>query len=474
MNELREKIMYLKNVDNLSFRQISDQLNTDRRRLSKVYNGVTNNINNDIKLDKYKHLIDKWYKEYSCKLKAIQVFKWLKERGANVSYSSVTNYTLPYRSKKKNKHYNQLTFTPGEEGQVDWFVYNHPKIGRIYGFVLILSYSRYVYSYLFNRSSFEFFIEGHLKAFKFFNGLPRCLRYDNLKTVVIKRNPEPEYNPRFLEFSRHYAFKLYACNPGAGYEKGRVERIIRTIKETYLNTSIYEVSIKGINTGLHQWCNEKNNTIHRVTGKKPIDLFQEENLMQLPLIQWNNVNIHTPVKSTKTSMMTFDNNSYSVPDYLSAKPLSIYSYTNRIEIYNNKNKKVATHPRSFEKNKIFTNPAHRSFSRISEKAKSERIYYVIKNLEPKFKEFLTLNETVNEDPYATTYEIFKLLKTNSRAMLVSIAVDCIKRKSPRLKTFLSALNISDSDNTTEQVFPQKSGLLNLTYQARSLKEYTND
>jgi len=115
---------------------------------------------------------------------------------------------------------------------VDWCIVNHPAMGRIYGFVFILSYSRYLFAHLFSRSSFEFFIEGHIMAFSSINGVTHSLRYDNLKSVVLKRRPDIEYNPRFLEFSRHYGIEIRLCNPARGNEKGRVERVIRTMRET--------------------------------------------------------------------------------------------------------------------------------------------------------------------------------------------------------------------------------------------------
>ena len=67
------------------------------------------------------------------------------------------------------------------------------------------------------------------------NGTAHSLRYDNLKSVVIKRRPEIQYNPRFLDFVRHYGVDIRLCNPACGNEKGRVERVIRTMKTTFFN-----------------------------------------------------------------------------------------------------------------------------------------------------------------------------------------------------------------------------------------------
>jgi hypothetical protein len=151
------------------------------------------------------------------------------------------------------KVYHQLTFLSGEEAQVDWCFIRHPQLGRLYGFVYILSYSRYLFAHIFPRSSFEFFIEGHLMAFSARGGIPYGIRYDNLASVVLKRGPEVQYNPRFLEFSRHYNLEIRLCNPGAGNEKGRVERAIRTLQETFFNTMDKYASLRrnGRHIGLH-------------------------------------------------------------------------------------------------------------------------------------------------------------------------------------------------------------------------------
>jgi transposase len=140
--------------------------------------------------------------------------------------------------RKKAKTYWPLTFLPGEEAQVDWFFLNHPILGKLAGFTIILSYSRLAFAHLFPRYSFEFFIEGHLLAFEKLGGTPRALRYDNLRSVVLKQEPLT-YNPAFLDFAHFYGFDIRLCNPAKGNEKGRVERLIRTLRDTFENTAAH-------------------------------------------------------------------------------------------------------------------------------------------------------------------------------------------------------------------------------------------
>jgi len=419
-------------------------------------------------LDDYRSLIGQWFAECPS-LRASQIYKRLCERGIPIAYPTVVRFTREFR-RKKQKVFQPLEFLPGEEGQVDWFFVNLPPLGKLCGFAMILSYSRYLFAHLFSRSSFEFFIEGHLKAFDFFGGLPQTLVYDNLSSVVLRRQPL-QYNPRFLEFAHHYRFEIRLCNVAAGNEKGRVERVIRTLKETFFNAVSF-TSLEGLNQSLHQWVREKNETIHRATDKRPVDLLSEEKLKSLPAIGWKNVTVQLPVLPTKTGFMIFDNNQYSVPDYLTGKALSIHSSPTVVEIYDG-DRKVASHPRCFGRKEKKENPLHRSLKKISPEMKRRRIFAVIKNMDPTLDAFLNQNEGVGEDPYETAYQIFQLLPRSSRPLLVSAISESLKRKSPRLKTLLSFLQ-QQPDPTPQTVSPQRSDLLEISYTPRPLEDYEND
>lgn len=464
---IRQTILYLRDVLKLSFYQIQDRTGITRKRASRVYRGCCPERRKRVfLLDEYRSLIGEWFKEHPT-LKAQQVHEWLKTRGVKMSYPTVARYTREFR-KKVPKVYHPLTFLAGEEAQVDWCFIRHPQLGKLSCFVFLLSYSRYLFAHVFVRSSFEFFIEGHLMAFSALGGIPYGIRYDNLASVVLKRRPEVQYNPRFLEFSRHYNLEIRLCNPGAGNEKGRVERVIRTLRETFFNTMDKFSSLKALNHALHEWVDHKNQTVHRTTEKKPAELLQEEKLRPLPEIPWNNVSIHPPDKTTKTAMMIFDTNSYSVPDYLVGKSLSIHATPDTVLIYDGP-KRVASHPRSFDRRRQIINPLHRSYGKLSVEAKMQRIHEVIKHLHPALSDFLDKNQDCGENPQKTAYEIFKLMKSHSRGMLISVASECLNKKSPRLKTFLSYLHREPTE--AETVHPQKGELLNISYKPRGLEEY---
>lgn len=208
---LCSQVRHLYEVEGLSMRQIGEKLGVCRNRVSRIILGeqmvghpVTTLIT------QYERIIHEWYKEYPF-LKATQIYEKLREHDYEGSYTTVSVYTQKYRQKKR-KAYHELEFLPGEEAQVDWMEERLP-FGIAYGFVFILAYSRYLYVKFYPRHTLEFFLDGHIEAFREIGGMTRTNRYDNLKSVVISRKPELRLNAQFLDFARHYGFSIHPCNP---------------------------------------------------------------------------------------------------------------------------------------------------------------------------------------------------------------------------------------------------------------------
>lgn len=469
MEDQLERIKYMRDVELCSFRQIAKVLGLERKRVARLYRRgpAVKRAPSGSLLDEYRSLICHWFSEHP-DIKSKQVWRRLMDRGVKICERRVAEYTRELR-RKKIKTYFELEFLPGEEAQVDWFFLNHPKLGKLCGFAMVLSFSRWLFAHLFPRHAFEFFIEGHIMAFSAMGGLPRALRFDNLRTVVLKRQPLT-YNPAFLEFARHFGFEIRLCNPAAGNEKGRVERAIRSLRDGVFNTATHIESLKALNSALHEWVETKNKTVHRGTLKIPVDQMGLEKLKPLPQIPWINCSIHPPKRPTKTALVIFDTNRYSVPETCVNTMLSVRSYTDKIAIYDTKGNMVAGHFRSFERNQAVINFNHKSLKGISTAAKQERIQQLVRNLDPVVEQFLGINQEIGEGRYQSGYRIFKLLRFHSKGTVLSAIREAVKRKNCRMKFILSLLEPRDV-LTEEPVNPQKDELLSITYTPRSLEEY---
>ncbi len=118
---------------------------------------------------------------------------------------------------------------PGEQGQVDWgyfgFITHHGRTYRLYAFVMTLGWSRASYLRFTISADTTWFIRCHLHAFAYLGGVPKRLLYDNLKSVVLRRDAEDvvHWNPRFLDFADVAGFAPQACQPYRPQTKGKVE-----------------------------------------------------------------------------------------------------------------------------------------------------------------------------------------------------------------------------------------------------------
>ncbi|OGW81342.1 MAG: hypothetical protein A3C47_06720 [Omnitrophica bacterium RIFCSPHIGHO2_02_FULL_51_18] len=333
-------------MEKLSGREVLRQLHISHRRLKRLLGAhlAPGRPKRPSALQAYRHLLSEWYRQYP-RLQAAQVHRRLREYGYAGSLSSVERFTRVWRIRKPVV-YHALDFVPGEEAQVDWFFADLEGVGRTALFLYVLSYSRYAWGKFYPRTSFEFFLEGHLECFRHLNALARTHRYDNLKSVVLKHTPERiEYNPAFLEFARHYGFKIHACNPYKGNEKGRVERLGRDVRSSFLYGRSFK-DYEDLNHRFRAWLTERNGLVHRSTGRTPSDLLTGERLLGLPAAFFPARRVLLAVVS-KTALVEFETNRYSVPSSLCLKPCQILAYPDRIEIVI-ASKTAARHKRSFE------------------------------------------------------------------------------------------------------------------------------
>ena len=358
---------------------------------------------------------------------------------------------------------------PGEEAQIDWFFFNHERLGQVAGFVYILSFSRYGWGIFYPKTTFEFFLAAHLECFKHIGGLAHCHRYDNIRSVILKRSPEIEYNPQFLDFSRFYGFSIYVCNPYSGNEKGRVERIIKDIRVFLYGEDF--IDLGDLNRKFHLWFDKRNNTLHRSTGKTPKELLLKERLLMLPGQSYPPRRV-IPAAASKTALVEFDTNKYSLPSSCAGKTVEIIAYPEHIEIACS-GRKVATHKRCFDKKQLIQNPLHAEH--LLDRTplfKMRRILQLITNMDPVFGHFID-NQENDPERLDAAYQLFTLLRTHSRAMLISAVKELNSMPCFKIKALRSLLHLPEPKESTP-LWPQNQKLLNLTYEERSLNDYDPD
>jgi len=458
-------VRHLYEVERLSMRQIAKKLGVSKKRVSRVIrNEKMNKPLFDSILKPYERLIDQWYQEYPF-LKASQVYERLKAYEFKGSYTTVSLYTRNYRQKRRQA-YHELTFLPGEEAQVDWIEERLPW-GVAYGFAMILAYSRYLYVRFYPRQSLEFFLEGHIEAYREMGGVAHRHRYDNIKTVVIERSPELKFNAQFLDFARHYGFSIHLCNPYRANEKGRIERALRDLRD-FLRVNTFQ-DLKALNHKVSLWRIERNQKIHRSTQKAPLEALKEEKLKALPAIPYRPYRV-VLASISKTGFVEFETNRYSVPSSYAGSSCEILAYPDHLEVMV-KGNRIAFHRRSFNRKEKIEDPTHREMLlRMTPQFKSQRIYQLMDQMDPALHHFLQEAGQEDHNPLDIAYEFFKLLKHVSKAMLLSAI-----REANRIGTFkiryIQGLLQAPQPQPSNPVFPQESRLLEIDYERRNLKDY---
>ena len=459
------QVRHLYEVERLSIRQIAKKLRMARKTVARVIrNERVMRSYPDAILRPYERLIDQWYQEYPF-LRASQIYERLRGYDFKGSYTSVSVWTRKYRQKKRQA-YHELTFLPGEEAQVDWMEERFPW-GVTYGFVMILAYSRYLFVRFYPRQSLEFFLQGHIEAYREIGGVAHRHRYDNLKSVVIERSPEVKFNAQFLDFARHYGFSIHPCNPYRANEKGRVERVIRDIRD-FLRVNPFE-DLRDLNRKVGLWRVQRNQRIHRATEKAPVEALKEEKLKALPAIPYRPYRV-VLASITKTGFVEFETNRYSVPSSYADRSCELFAYPDHLEVMI-KGNRIAYHPRVFDRNGKIELPTHReTLLRMTPQFKAKRIYELMDQMDPALHHFLQEGQQEAQDPLAMAYDLFKLLRQVSTAMLLSAVREANRMKIFKTRYVQSLLQVVHPQ-PPNPLYPQETRLLEIDYERRNLKDY---
>ena len=183
----------------------------------------------------------------------------------------------------------RIEVQPAEEAQVD-FGLGAPILGgdgkrrRSWVFRIVLSYSRKAYSESVFAQNNESFIRCCENGLRHFGGVPKTLNLDNLKAAVLKFDwADPNLNPRFMDFARHYQLAVLPCFPRTPEHKGKIENSVGYIKSNALANRSFD-SLKAQNDFLRQWESSIADVrIHGTTKRQVLQMFAEEKPLLQPL-----------------------------------------------------------------------------------------------------------------------------------------------------------------------------------------------
>jgi transposase len=158
------------------------------------------------------------------RLTASRLYAMVRARGYPGGPDHFRYLVSRHRPRPPAEAYLRLRTLPGEQAQVDWAHFGKLSIGRaqrpLMAFVMVLSYSRHLFLRFFLDARMENFLRGHVAAFQAFDGVPRVLLYDNLKSAVLERVGDAiRFHPTLLACAGHYRYEPRPVAVARGNEK---------------------------------------------------------------------------------------------------------------------------------------------------------------------------------------------------------------------------------------------------------------
>ena len=170
----------------------------------------------------------------------------------------------------------RFTTAPGEAYQMDW---GFTKVVDYSGnefqaacFAMICHHCGQRYIEFFPNAKQENLFIGMIHAF-YYMGVPEYVLTDNMKSVVLHRDLDgyPVWQKDYEAFMKAVGFKTKLCKPRHPFTKGKVERLVRFVKENFLVGRVFW-NVTDLNRAALEWCNTQNALYHKAIAGVPQEL----------------------------------------------------------------------------------------------------------------------------------------------------------------------------------------------------------
>ena len=298
------------------------------------------------------------------RLRASRLYEMVRQRGYPGRPDHFRSIVARFRPRPPAEAYLRLRTLPGEQAQVDWGHFGKLTIGRaarpLLAFVLVLSWSRQIFLRFYPGAAMPYFLRGHVDAFSFLESVPRVLLYDNLKSAVLERVGDAiRFHPTLLDLAAHYRYAPRPVAVARGNEKGRVERAIRYIRDSFFAARAW-TDLDDLNHQALEWCRgiAADRKCPEDAGRTVREAFAAEKTYLLPLPEEpfaTEERIEVDVR--KSPYVRFDLNDYSVPHTHTHRTLVALATMDTVRVIDG-NEVIATHARSWDRGQQIEDPAH--------------------------------------------------------------------------------------------------------------------
>jgi transposase len=255
-----------------------------------------------------------------------------------------------------------LSHPPGE-AQFDFgeakAVYRGREI-KVMFCVMSLPYSDAFFCQAFPRECTETFQEGHVRAFEFFDGVPKRISYDNSKIAVAKivgrRGGKP--TAEFLRLQSHHLYEHHFCLVRRPNEKGHTEGLVKFSRSNFMVPIPRFDDFEEFNQKLAEDCRKDLHRKLRGQDGAKAELLEDDRqaMLRLPADRFEARRVDNG-KANSLSLVRFDRNDYSVPTQYAHRKVVAVGSLDRVRIIADSHL-IAEHVRDWESENVHYDPVH--------------------------------------------------------------------------------------------------------------------
>ena len=310
-------------------------------------------------LGPYHQIIRDWLEQDD--FRATWIFDKLKGLDYTGKYDTVRYFVRDVKKQKAQLAYIRFETEPGRQAQMDWadfkILNGDGSSSFIYLFALVLGFSRAMFAWFVDRCSLQAFMDSHIAAFHYLGGVPAETLYDNMRHVVITNTAgQRHFNFEFVDFAAHYGFTPQACPPYSPWVKGKVERPIDYIRESFWRGYHFE-SLEKANADLRRWLDTVANLRIHGTHRQPVSQrWQQERPFLGPLPAGDyDTSVKVFRKVYRDCQVSYETNRYLLPHQVAGKRIMLKIKDETIRFFDD-DQLLATYPVPDGRHQLVGNP----------------------------------------------------------------------------------------------------------------------
>jgi transposase len=409
-----QQIQRLKN-QGYSKKQISKELNIDRKTVKKYFQMSDSDFNNyrismqfRIKfLDNYRdEILEIYEKNNNRRLNMASVYDYLEEKHGtlNIGEKSFRNYidfliiTNRLAINESVRFFQKVPELPfGRQMQLDFGQHRCKSGLRLYIFAAILSASRCKYIAFQDKPFSTANVISHLlDCFDFYGGMPEEIAIDQDRLMVVSENKgDILYTKDFDYFKEEMGFSMYVCRKADPQSKGKVENLIKYVKYNFFNTRDFQ-NADDANKSLFEWLKRRaNGKISQATKRIPAEdiILEREHLLPVrnSIFRKNSFTGREERTVSDKAYVMANANSYQLPARYRKKTVEIFVTRFKLFVFDiNSNEQIAEYNLSPLNGQKITNRVHdrRRETKIEDLKKT--VFGLFKNSD-KWKRFAKTN-----------------------------------------------------------------------------------